>query len=78
MAGKMVEITCKCGCRRKKMVREADRKRGWGLYYDKSCKAKHQESKTGQYANFIHGMNNGSSPEMDSFEDGWDGHKNVF
>lgn len=38
----MVEITCKCGCGRKKMVRVADVKRGWGLYYSKSCKAKHQ------------------------------------
>jgi len=34
------------------MVREADRKRGWGLYYSKSCKAKHQERKTGQYADY--------------------------
>jgi hypothetical protein len=38
----MTEITCKCGCQRKKMVRTADVKRGWGLYYSKSCKAKRQ------------------------------------
>ncbi|MEH6784731.1 MAG: hypothetical protein V7688_12680 [Alcanivorax jadensis] len=38
----MTEITCKCGCGRKKMVRTADVKRGWGLYYSKSCKAKKQ------------------------------------
>jgi len=35
-------ITCKCGCGRKKEVRTADLKRGWGLFYSKSCKAKHQ------------------------------------
>lgn len=42
----MQEITCKCGCGRKKMVRTADLKRGWGLFFDKSCKAKYQ-SRTG-------------------------------
>ena len=46
----MIEITCKCGCKRKKMVRTADVKRGWGLFYSKSCKAKEQEKRTGQYA----------------------------
>lgn len=39
---KMKEITCKCGCGRKKMVRVADVKRGWGKFYSKSCKAKYQ------------------------------------
>ena len=53
MRGKLVEIICKCGCGRKKLVREADVKRGWGKYFDKSCKAKHQESKTGQYSKFL-------------------------
>jgi hypothetical protein len=38
----MTEITCKCGCGKKKMVRTADVKRGWGLFYSKSCKAKKQ------------------------------------
>jgi len=50
---KMIEITCKCGCGRKRMVRESDVKRGWGLYFDKSCKAKHQEAKTGQYGKYL-------------------------
>lgn len=36
------EITCACGCNRKKLVRNADIKRGWGKYYSKSCKANHQ------------------------------------
>lgn len=33
------EITCACGCGRKKEVRVADVKRGWGKFYSKSCKA---------------------------------------
>lgn len=52
---KMVEITCKCGCGRKKMVREADRNRGWGLFFSKSCKAKFQERNTGQYKAHLNG-----------------------
>ena len=50
---KMVEITCKCGCGRKKMVRTADVKRGWGKFYSKSCKAREQEKRTGQYKNYM-------------------------
>ena len=50
----MKEITCKCGCGRKKLVREADIKRGWGKFYSKSCKAKEQERRTGQYAELLH------------------------
>lgn len=38
----MTEITCKCGCRRKKLVRTSDVKRGWGKFYSKSCKARKQ------------------------------------
>ena len=49
-----IEIICKCGCGRKKMVRTADVKRGWGKYYSKSCKAKGQERRTGQNRDFIH------------------------
>lgn len=41
----MTEITCACGCGRKKEVRTADVKRGWGKYYSKSCKAKTQSKK---------------------------------
>ena len=52
---KMTEITCKCGCGRKKMVRTADVKRGWGLFYSKSCKAKHQEKNTGQCKAYLRG-----------------------
>lgn len=49
----MKEITCKCGCGQKKMVRVADIKRGWGKFYDKSCKARYQERRTGQYSKFL-------------------------
>lgn len=37
--GKKVEVKCKCG--EKFMARVADRKRGWGKYCSKSCKAKY-------------------------------------
>jgi hypothetical protein len=51
------EITCKCGCGRKKMVRTADVNRGWGKFYSKSCKAKAQEKRTGQHSDFINRQN---------------------
>ena len=54
---KMVEIVCKCGCGMRKKVREADRKRGWGLYYSKSCKAKHQEKRTGPHRRYMERSN---------------------
>lgn len=43
----MVEIVCACGCGRKKLVREADRRRGWGKFFSKSCKAKSQARRLG-------------------------------
>lgn len=49
----MTEITCKCGCGKTKKVRTADVKRGWGLFYSKSCKARHQEKRTGQYKKYM-------------------------
>ena len=56
----MTEITCKCGCGKKKMVRTADVRRGWGKYYSKSCKAKAQERRTHQHRNYL---NSGASRE---------------
>lgn len=50
---KMVECTCankSCGARF--MARVADRKRGWGKFCSKSCKAQKQERRTGQYRDF--------------------------
>jgi len=52
----MVEITCACGCGKKRMVRVADRNRGWGRYFDKSCKARHQEARTGQFRKYLQGQ----------------------
>lgn len=51
---KMVERKCKC-CKNLMSVREADVKRGWGLYCSKSCKAKVQEKKNGQYKAYLNG-----------------------
>lgn len=48
--GAQVRITCKCGCGRSRMVREADVKRGWGAYYDKTCKARYQAARGGRPA----------------------------
>lgn len=51
----MVEVKCaNKRCRLKFMARVADRKRGWGLYCSKSCKAAVQENRTHQYANYLH------------------------
>lgn len=53
---KMKLITCSCGCGRQKKVRLSDIKRGWGKYYSKSCKARAQERKTGQYRAYRQGI----------------------
>ena len=45
----MVECKCK-SCKQPFMARVADRKRGWGLFCSKSCKAIKQELRTGQHA----------------------------
>ncbi len=47
------EITCKCGCGRKRLVRTADVKRGWGKFFNKSCKAREQEKRTGQIKRYL-------------------------
>lgn len=48
---KMIERKCKW-CGDDFLARKADVKRGWGVFCSKSCKAKHQEKRTGQYANY--------------------------
>lgn len=42
----MVEVKCKT-CKQPFMARVADRKRGWGRYCSKSCKAIKQTQRTG-------------------------------
>jgi hypothetical protein len=68
---KMIEIVCKCGCGRKRMVRQADYDRGWGRFFDKTCKARHQERKTGQYDRFIRRGENDSSSERNATLDSY-------
>lgn len=41
----MTEITCLCGCDRKRLVRTADVDRGWGKFYNKNCKQRFQEQR---------------------------------
>lgn len=51
---KMVDTRCKwCGCYMS--VRAADVARGWGRFCSKSCKAKNQEKKNGQYKAYLNG-----------------------
>lgn len=48
-----VEVKCQC-CKQPFLARIADRKRGWGKFCSKRCKAVKQERRTGQYADLIH------------------------
>ncbi len=52
MRGKTTVVKCKF-CKEEFTARVADRKRGWAKFCSKSCKAKHQERKTGQYKKYI-------------------------
>lgn len=65
-----VTVNCK-HCRDPFTARVADRKRGWGNFCSKSCKAKHQEKRTGQYAALRHSPHTSIDPEGA----GWDAHK---
>ena len=51
---KMVDRKCKC-CKKVFQARAADVSRGWGLFCSKSCKAKAQEQKNGQYKAYLNG-----------------------
>lgn len=50
----MVSKTCPV-CRDEFKARLSDVKRGWGKFCSKSCKAKEQEKRTGQYKNYLRG-----------------------
>lgn len=50
----MVDRKCKC-CNKDFQARAADVARGWGLFCSKSCKAKIQEKKNGQYKAYLNG-----------------------
>jgi hypothetical protein len=52
----MATITKNCECCGKPMqVRSADVKRGWGKFCSKTCKARRQEQRTGQYSRLLSG-----------------------
>ena len=70
-----IKKRCKC-CGSPITVRLADHKRGWGNFCDKSCKARHQERRTGQNAAYHSRQKAREFNEaMDAVEWGWDGHK---
>jgi hypothetical protein len=50
----MIDKKCK-HCKNIITVRLADHNRGWGNFCDKSCKAKYQEKRNGQYAAYMNG-----------------------
>lgn len=58
--GKKVEVICACGCGQKFMARVVDRKRGWGKFSSKSCKARWQERRTHQYKSYMNRQNDGN------------------
>lgn len=48
---RMVEVRCKC-CGNPFKARAVDRRRGWGKFCSKRCKAIKQERRTGQCASY--------------------------
>jgi len=60
----MTNRSCAC-CGTAFTARTADVKRGWARFCSKSCKARKQEARTGQYAAFR---------EREEDEDNWLGH----
>lgn len=77
-----VQVTCaNKRCKVTFTARVADRKRGWGKFCSKSCKAVEQEKRTGQHARFLDRCDGYSKSmsmheeAMHACEEGWDGHK---
>ena len=52
MSGATVIVKC-ARCGDPFVARVADRKRGWGKFCSKSCKAIKQEQRTGQHARYL-------------------------
>lgn len=72
MRGSTIEVKCEnksCGVMF--TARVADRKRGWGKFCSKSCKAIKQERRTGQMASYLQGIN---KPKVDQngVDENWD------
>ena len=73
--GAKVIVKCKC-CKEEFSARVADRNRGWAKFCSKSCKAKEQEKRTGQHAEFLRKKEHAEAQEDDCDEElGWDAHK---
>jgi len=58
MRGAKIEVKCE-RCKTPFLARVADRKRGWGRFCSKSCKAIKQEQRTGQYAEHLRRQDGG-------------------
>ncbi len=70
--GKTIEKKCKF-CSNIFYPRVADVNRGWGKFCNKACKAKEQENRTGQFANYTQShYNNGEigGTVIKRYEDG--------
>jgi len=59
------------------LARTADRKRGWARFCSKSCKAREQESRTGQYAAYQNRETHGGEFVYVGGFGEWDEHKNY-
>lgn len=61
----------KCAsCKDEFTARTADRARGWARFCSKSCKAKKQEARTGQYSALLRGRGGDDGLCHPSFADG--------
>jgi hypothetical protein len=73
----MVECNC-AWCKKPFQARAADRKRGWGKFCSKSCKAMKQEKRTGQFRNLTLATSGRHDPDADHYRalddstTGWD------
>jgi hypothetical protein len=66
-----VEVKCKNKqCRKAFTAKAADIARGWGKYCSKSCKAIHQENRTGQYGQYLAGQHSEEGSNRWTDEDG--------
>lgn len=73
-----VEVKCvNKACGKMFTARVADRKRGWGKFCSKSCKAIKQEQRTGQYQAYKQRQSEDNCDDqvLSDLEAGWDGHK---
>lgn len=71
-----VERVCK-NCGTSFLARKADVDRGWAIFCSKSCKAKEQEKRTGQFAEYCSSKKH-YEEEVDYEGNGWDAHKDIF